>query len=306
VSLGPGIAVIALAGALCGYSALLWLDPLAIFSSFFGVFAPTASVASWFAVVGLPLILVLCFFLPGAWCRHVCPLGGLQNLLHTAAQTVATSKLRGRFQQNSTFPRHDDVRRRQWLRRVALGGLIGVVWAFAAKTMRYGLPRPLRPPGACVDDATFLGLCIRCGNCVRACPSHIIEYDTGKSGVAGLLTPVLHFQSNYCREDCVRCMEICPSGALKRHVLAEKQQIRIGFPHVDMQVCLLSEDQECAICRNACPYEAITLVFSESDYILSPVIDFAKCSGCGACAVVCPTKPTQAIQIIPSLELPPC
>jgi formate hydrogenlyase subunit 6/NADH:ubiquinone oxidoreductase subunit I len=66
-----------------------------------------------------------------------------------------------------------------------------------------------------------------------------------------------------------------------------------------MRVCLLGEDRECFLCRNHCPYEAITLVWSETDYMLTPKIDLQKCPGCGACEVVCPTSPGKAIVVHP-------
>ena len=158
---------------------------------------------------------------------------------------------------------------------------------------------PLRPPGA-LDEATFVGVCIRCGNCLRVCPADIVRPDQGKHGIAGLLTPTLHFQADYCREDCVRCTQVCPSGALTALALDDKPRVSIGFPKVDMNVCLLGEDRECAMCRNWCPYEAIKYVFSEETYSLSPVVDPRRCNGCGACENACPTSPTKSIVVVPA------
>ena len=154
------------------------------------------------------------------------------------------------------------------------------------------------PPGA-VDDSAFTGLCTRCGNCARVCPSGIIERDLGAGGWAGLLTPVLSFHRDYCREDCVRCAQACPTGALSRVSLAKKRTIRLGLPRVDMSLCLLGEDRECSLCRSRCPYEAIRYVFSEADYTLTPQIDPNRCNGCGACEAACPTSPRKAIVVLP-------
>jgi ferredoxin-type protein NapF len=156
----------------------------------------------------------------------------------------------------------------------------------------------LRPPGAGSNETQFLGLCVRCGNCVRVCPSRILEQDRDSAGPAGFLAPVVRFGENYCRENCVRCMEVCPSGALTPRSLAEKHLAKIGLPVVAKDECLLN-NEECALCQNACPYEAISIVFSESDYSVTPVVDAAKCTGCGACEVSCPVQPSKAIRIDP-------
>ena len=73
----------------------------------------------------------------------------------------------------------------------------------------------------------------------------------------------------------------------------------MGLAKVDMNVCLLGEDRECAECRRWCPYGAIRYVFSEDSYSLTPVIDTEKCNGCGACEMACPTKPAKAIVVVP-------
>jgi MauM/NapG family ferredoxin protein len=163
-----------------------------------------------------------------------------------------------------------------------------------------GKPRPvLRPPGAC-DESDFVGLCIRCGNCLRACPSGIVQRDLGQNGWASLLTPVLNFRDDYCREDCTRCTQVCPTGALARVLPEKKTQMRLGLPRVDMDICLLADDRECSACARWCPYDAIRYEFCETTYTLTPQIDSKKCTGCGACEAACPTKRKKAIVVFPT------
>jgi NAD-dependent dihydropyrimidine dehydrogenase PreA subunit len=66
-----------------------------------------------------------------------------------------------------------------------------------------------------------------------------------------------------------------------------------------MNLCLLGDDRECAVCRNHCPYGVIRLAFDEVEYTLTPQIDLDGCPGCGACEAACPTQPQKAIVIEP-------
>ncbi|NOX55686.1 MAG: 4Fe-4S dicluster domain-containing protein [Planctomycetes bacterium] len=183
-------------------------------------------------------------------------------------------------------------------RRFLLATLLGGVWASAARVLHGKVPPPLRPPGA-RDETRFVGLCVRCGNCVRVCPVRIIRPDGAEHGLAGLLAPILDFREDYCREDCTRCTQVCPSGALARLTLEEKPAAAIGLAHVDMDLCLLRDERECSACRNSCPYDAIAYVWSDVDYMTTPQIDPEKCPGCGACEQACPTHPTKAIAVRP-------
>jgi Pyruvate/2-oxoacid:ferredoxin oxidoreductase delta subunit len=64
-----------------------------------------------------------------------------------------------------------------------------------------------------------------------------------------------------------------------------------------MDRCLLGRRRDCSLCRNFCPWEAITTDYSETDDSLKLRIDPARCSGCGACQVSCPTDPVKAIVV---------
>jgi len=298
-NLGPWITLMTLAGACVGYPLLLWLDPLAIFSGFFGVFGRPWSAAVALPALGLPILVVLSFLIPGAWCLRLCPLGATQELV-----VLTPKKGAGVFSAESAPSAPDDLQeagpRRALFRRrtvVALG--LGAAWAVAALRVLRGRASVLiRPPGA-ADEAEFTGLCVRCGNCIRACPSGILAADLGEHGIASLLTPVARFAEDYCRETCHRCTQVCPSGAIARLSLAEKNRARMGLAQVDMAICVLGDDRECQVCRNHCPYEAIQILWSDESYTNAPRVDPQRCNGCGACEAACITSPQKAIRVMP-------
>ncbi len=321
--IGWGIALATLAGALLGYPLMLWLDPLALFAA--GVQAVRLNPANTVVYGLLPLsIILITVVFPGLWCTRLCPLGGFQETLYSighlecrssgtreqAKEQAARSAGMVAGQIEKT-PRRIDSKQDsedesvlRSSRRVAIASAGGAIlgW-FAVCHTTSSKPRLLRPPGA-VEESVFTGLCVRCGQCVESCPESILFPQPLESGWLGWFTPVVHFEEGYCREGCTRCTEVCPSRAIGRVKPAEKVQAIIGFPQVDMGVCLLGEEAECWACVRACPYSAIRYEFSEETYTTIPVIDPRRCPGCGACQVACPTKP-KAIVVAPGHPLRP-
>jgi len=282
--LGHWLALATLGGACLGYPVLLWLDPLAILASFLATqWTDAFTTASLASAAGLSILLVLSLAAPGLWCTRICPLGATQELLAALARL-------GRFEKPSggegSWP---------LARRAVLAGGLGAIWAWVAR--RSENEPPIRPPGA-IDEGRFRGVCVRCGNCARACPTKILRADRGEHGWSGLLTPVVRFDPGYCREDCCRCSDVCPSGAITRVAPAEKKTTRMGLAKIDMGLCLLGDDRDCSICKNVCPYEAIQMLWSEEEYKVVPRVDPARCPGCGACQVACPTSPRKAIVVV--------
>ena len=297
-SAGPGkqgawLVWFTLGGAVFGLPLFLWLDPLAIFSAAASIPRPDAGPARWYAGGMIIVLLLLDLARPGSWCRQVCPLGAFQDIVHDGPRSIIRQ-----FRRNSR-PLPENPRGKGMSRRAWLGLAGGGVSAAALPAVADGSGPVLRPPGA-LDDPSFNGVCLRCGNCVRACPSGIIRNAGTEAGWMGIFTPIVSFAGDYCREDCVRCGEVCPSGALRRVPPDGKEKVQLGLPRVNMEICLLGEERECALCRNWCPYGAINYVFSKDDYLVHPRIDPDRCNGCGACEVHCPVSPVKAIRIAPT------
>jgi ferredoxin-type protein NapF len=287
--LGQWLALLTVGGACLGYPLFLWLDPLAIFTGFFNAWGRDLDWAGWLCAALLPVVLAMGLLWPGLWCSRLCPLGATQDLLASLSRRV------GRRDTGTAAAQPGWPLARRVLLAAGLGA-VGGAWMIRGTIL--GRRKPLRPPGA-AEESQFAGLCERCGNCARVCPTRILRPDVGQFGAESFLTPLVHYEDGYCLETCRRCTHVCPSGALRRLAAEDKPQVTIGLPRVDMSVCLLGEDRECAICRRACPYEAIKMVFSEIDYLTTPQIDPQRCNGCGACQVKCPTTPTKAIVVYP-------
>jgi NAD-dependent dihydropyrimidine dehydrogenase PreA subunit len=79
--------------------------------------------------------------------------------------------------------------------------------------------------------------------------------------------------------------------------LQQKNKYIIGEALVDNNLCLTAlGKKECDACEHSCPYDAVKITWDEEQYIAYPVVN-DKCTGCGACEVVCPTTPVRAIRV---------
>jgi ferredoxin-type protein NapF len=294
--LGQYAALLTILGAAVGYPMLLWMDPLSIFSSAFDVRTAGDFISGVLAGLLLGILILLSLASGGLWCARVCPLGGMQDVLASAKSWIE-SALKGRLKVPAPAPERGT--RLLLARRGVLLGVAGLgtgLWAKQIGAAR-GEDAPLRPPGAAPENR-FAGLCIRCGNCVRVCPSRIIHPDTGQAGVAGLLAPVIRYEKRYCLEDCDACTQVCPSGALQVLDLNRKRLYVIGEALVDGSICLLAlGKKDCDACARSCPFDAVRIYWDEELYVAYPIVDAGKCNGCGACEVACPTNDIKAIRV---------
>lgn len=140
----------------------------------------------------------------------------------------------------------------------------------------------------------FKALCIRCGNCGRACPTGIIKRDTGGQATS-FLTPVIRFPTElytdrYCLETCQECTQSCPTGSIERLTPERKNLRPIGLAVIDRPNCLVWQGENCGLCMEYCPQYAIDPVFCQATFENWVEIDSDKCNGCGSCLRICPVR----------------
>lgn len=162
----------------------------------------------------------------------------------------------------------------------------------------------IRPPGALSEDR-FLGACLRCGQCVRACPYKILRLAKMGEEVP-LGSPFFIPRQDYCRmcED-IPCIRACPSGALSKS-LPTIYEARMGLAVLlDHENCLNHLGLRCDVCYRACPLidQAIKLDMqvnrrSGVHTLFIPVVHSKYCTGCGKCEHSC-VLDNAAIKVLP-------
>jgi polyferredoxin len=124
--------------------------------------------------------------------------------------------------------------------------------------------RVVRPPGS-LPENQFLSRCIKCGQCMRICPTNVIHPAGLSAGLEGLWTPVLDFRigTSGCQHNCIACGNLCPTAAIRpisleerlgTHPFAQQGPIKIGTAFIDRGRCLpWAMDRPCIVCQENCP-----------------------------------------------------
>ena len=115
------------------------------------------------------------------------------------------------------------------------------------------------------------------------------------------MQPEMSYERGYCRPECVRCSEVCPSGAILEITKEQKTEYRVGIAHVNRDLCIVeTQGTTCGNCARKCPIGAISMVRinpEDPDSLLRPSVIEEKCIGCGACENLCPARPISAITV---------
>jgi polyferredoxin len=151
-------------------------------------------------------------------------------------------------------------------RKVVVAGLAGLAFIPLAKAGgRSGeafQSSVIRPPGT-VEEQEFLKRCIKCGQCMRVCPTNVIQPAMFQSGVEGMWTPIMNYRVGACQFNCVACGQVCPTGAIQRISIERKLgvgkyaaagPVRLGLANYDLGRCLpWGKGMPCLVCEEVCP-----------------------------------------------------
>lgn len=174
---------------------------------------------------------------------------------------------------------------------------------------------PLTPPGS-LSARNLQQHCTACQLCISNCPNGVLRPNTS---LEHLMQPVMEYDKGYCRPECTRCSDVCPTGAIKPITVEEKTAIQIGHAVWVKKNCIpLTDGQTCGNCARHCPAGAIQMVpvdktikmneegkwvaadgtqLKEREILMIPVVDTEYCIGCGTCENLCPARPFSAIYV---------
>jgi polyferredoxin len=203
-------------------------------------------------------------------------------------------------------------------RRTALAIIGGTITAAAVAPLNSQAATEestlIRPPGVS-NEELFLSKCIRCGECVAACPTKVLQHTFLQQGIGALWTPYMELSAAVCAYSCNECGKVCPTGAIEFLTLEKKQAFVIGTAVIDDNTCF-----RCGICARVCPVPggAITIgglgqsnsldgemqsrrrglpgMFGMRNRTIG--VDKEKCIGCGICVAVCPMRGVKPIKIV--------
>ncbi len=117
--------------------------------------------------------------------------------------------------------------------------------------------------------------CMGMGDCVKAC----------KFGAMYIEDGIAHVDTDSC-VGCKACVAACPKKIID--MVPETSQVRVVCANVQKGAEVRKYCEigciACKICERACEYDAIHVVDNLA------VIDYSKCTNCGACVAKCPRK----------------
>jgi ferredoxin len=109
------------------------------------------------------------------------------------------------------------------------------------------------------------------------------------------MQPRLDYHKSFCTYECIKCLDICPTGALLPLALEAKKLTQLGKAVFIKDNCIVkTEKTACGACSESCPTKAVHMIPFEGKLVIPETKD-EICIGCGHCEYACPTTPYKAI-----------
>lgn len=195
--------------------------------------------------------------------------------------------------------------RREFLVKLGQGAALaatgGLVWSYLLNQQVRATPFAIRPPGA-LPESDFNARCIKCGQCVDACPYDTLKLASAESGIP-IGTPYFipkDIPCYMCQD--IPCLKACPTGAIDP-ALKDINDSRMGLAVIDIENCLSWQGLRCEICFRECPLQGKAITTEHHPRRISkhamfvPLVHSSACTGCGICEKACPTQKA-AIRVV--------
>ena len=231
-------------------------------------------------------------------CEDVCPAAAVKFKFRSPAVSIRLER--------ESLPDGLDLSRRRFVQSAAVAA-VAFPFLKLRTTDRDPNPWLIRPPGSLPEEA-FLDRCIRCGECMKVCPTNGLHPTLFEADLEGIGTPKLVPSVGHCDYECNSCGEVCPTGAIEYLELDEKKETKIGTAYFNKDKCYpWNENINCLVCEEHCPTPEKSIKFwdvevleQETNRIVTikrPYVVTEICTGCGICENKCPLKDEPGIRV---------
>lgn len=222
-------------------------------------------------------------------CSAICPTSAVSFPVHAAPEKIEQVNL---------------SRRRLIL--TSLVGTFAVPFFRLSPATTRASEKLIRPPGA-LPEEQFLQKCVKCGECMKVCPTNALQPAWSEAGPEGIWTPMLVPEIGYCEYYCSLCTQVCPTGAIRELDIGPKNKVMIGSAWIDRNRCIPWKfGDPCIVCEEHCPTSPKAIQLKKTDVMLkdgtiktplAPVINLETCTGCGICENKCPVVDKPAVYV---------